>query len=430
MEQSRSSFKFGKISFQRSRSVPNQTNDRMQRLDESRSGTERSKSKSQLSKCYPLNIPDSPQQAMEFLSRSWSPSSSNFFQILSTNSLATSSENSETEENREELDSLETEKSLVQYNRNSTNQLDQLLVELSGLKYRTSDDQNHKTIHTSWVHITSMKQWLREELFSFPGLSKSSRKKKRESLRFHEAQVHAALCVARLASAVASTVATSNVQESHRILSKNRSLCLTNERNNSVKDQLNQNSVLASAAALVATICAEAAESVGAKRKEVISAIRMGLEANGSADLLTLTATAATSLRGAAALKQRSESNNRIVENHFILHRGACIQVCMPSGKIQPRMVSIFLKNEKVILRLATKHLRGAFSTYEEYGILDALEYSRDEGEYNDENSFFCMVLCTTRGMTHLLFEDKNKWKLWDSTIRDLLSSFHSKHNY
>jgi hypothetical protein len=52
--------------------------------------------------------------------------------------------------------------------------------------------------------------------------------------------------------------------------------------------------VLASAAALVATVCAEAAETGGANRARVASAVRAGRESRSPAELLALTDTAAT----------------------------------------------------------------------------------------------------------------------------------------
>lgn len=131
-----------------------------------------------------------------------------------------------------------------------------------------------------------MKSWLREELFS--SLSKNCRRKRKEVLRFHEAQVHAVLAVTRLAAAIAGMVANSNIETSY--ISSNRS-CLSKQREGAVNET---NTVVASAAALVATVCAEAAEAIGAKRNQVTSAIKMGLESWSSCDMLTLTATAAT----------------------------------------------------------------------------------------------------------------------------------------
>ena len=52
--------------------------------------------------------------------------------------------------------------------------------------------------------------------------------------------------------------------------------------------------IVASAAALIATICAEAAESIGANRTHVASAVNSGLATQDPADMMTLTATAAT----------------------------------------------------------------------------------------------------------------------------------------
>ncbi|KAJ4802814.1 auxin canalization protein (DUF828) [Rhynchospora pubera] len=203
-----------------------------------------------------------------------------------------------------------------------------------------------------------MKSWLRPEIFC--SLSKNCRRKRKEVLRFHEAQVHAALSVARLAAAIAGTVANSNIEASN--ISSKR-FCLSKQRGNTDVDM---NTIVASAAALVATVCAEAAEAVGAKRNQVTSAIRTGLESRSSADMLTLTATAATCLRGAATLKQRAESNCCLPEGYKALQRGAKMHLCMPTGQIQLKMVSISTKNDKIVLKLGTRHLRGAFTTYEE----------------------------------------------------------------
>jgi Auxin canalisation len=131
-----------------------------------------------------------------------------------------------------------------------------------------------------------MKSWLREEIFS--SLSKSCRRKRKEAFRFHEAQVHAALAVARLAAAIAGTLANSNIETSY--ISSNL-FSLSKQRDGTVNEM---STVVASAAALVATVCAEAAEAICGKRSKVTSAIKMGLERQSSADMLTLTATAAT----------------------------------------------------------------------------------------------------------------------------------------
>lgn len=56
----------------------------------------------------------------------------------------------------------------------------------------------------------------------------------------------------------------------------------------------NMSNIVASAAALIATICAESAESIGANRAHVASAVNSGIATQTPADMMTLTATAAT----------------------------------------------------------------------------------------------------------------------------------------
>ncbi|KAK1605758.1 hypothetical protein QYE76_029431 [Lolium multiflorum] len=167
-------------------------------------------------------MPAIPEQAMEFLSRTWNPSSSDILEILSPR-----------------------------------------------------------------LNVGQMRTILREyflDTFSFTG---RRRRQRRDDLRLHSAQAQAAVSVAQLAAAIAGVVSAF-------------------EPRTSLGDNGKLGGELASAAALVATVCAEAAESAGAHRPRVTSAVNTGLESRSPAELLTLTAAAATCLRGAAALKLRA----------------------------------------------------------------------------------------------------------------------------
>lgn len=123
-----------------------------------------------------------------------------------------------------------------------------------------------------------MKAMLRGFLLDSLPVTGSRRRRRRDELRLHSAQAHAAVSVAQLAAAVAGIVSACDLRPAASASAGDRRL----------------GTVLASAAALVATVCAEAAENSGANRGRVTSAVRTGLESRSSADLLTLTATAAT----------------------------------------------------------------------------------------------------------------------------------------
>ncbi|VAI25686.1 unnamed protein product [Triticum turgidum subsp. durum] len=68
---------------------------------------------------------------------------------------------------------------------------------------------------------------------------------------------------------------------------------------------------MASATKLLASHCAEAAQLAGAGHEQVSSAVRSAVGVTGPGDLMTLTAAAATALRGTATLKKRVQREAR-----------------------------------------------------------------------------------------------------------------------
>jgi hypothetical protein len=128
------------------------------------------------------------------------------------------------------------------------------------------------------LNVGNMKAMLRGFILDSVPVTGSRRRRRRDELRLHSAQAHAAVSVAQLAAAVAGIVSVYDLRPAAPASAGDRRL----------------GTVLASAAALVATVCAEAAETAGANRGRVTSAVRTGLESRSSAELLTLTATAAT----------------------------------------------------------------------------------------------------------------------------------------
>ncbi|KAK6936437.1 VAN3-binding protein-like, auxin canalization domain [Dillenia turbinata] len=158
----------------------------------------------------------------------------------------------------------------------------------------------------------------------------------------------------------------------------------------------NMNIMVASAAALVAAVCAEDAESAGAHCTHVASAINSGLAAQTSADMVALTATAATSLRGAAVLKSRAltDTYNPHAQNQEPIKLKAQLLVSTPSGKKENKFVSLYVKNNKLILICGKKYI-GVFSRSKKYEVTNVKEGCARVWQKND--SCDCVLATESR---------------------------------
>ncbi|XP_019054830.1 PREDICTED: VAN3-binding protein-like [Nelumbo nucifera] len=305
------------------------------------------KEKSYSSSCYhPLEIPKGPYHAMEFLSRSWSPSASDFFHIFPSNNLLLPlQDNGKEDDHNERLEIEAAERISTQGNKDTVKRVERIWTWLAVERPLSWFLQRQRSIKNSWGG------WL------------GCREKKKEEVRLRTAKIHAALSVARLAAAVAGFTADGSFEplDINHLSSKGGAW-------NKKMDM-----VVASAAALVATVCAEAAESAGAHRAHIASAINSGLATRTSADMMTLTATAATCLRGAAALKSRATADTCFSREKEMIARGTQLSVCTSSGRTQFRLVCIYIKNNKLILRLGKKCLGGFLTTSKECKISSPL---------------------------------------------------------
>ncbi|KAL5226179.1 hypothetical protein ABZP36_012818 [Zizania latifolia] len=314
----------------------------------------RCKEKTRHKKCYhPEDVPAIPEQAMEFLSRTWSPSSSDLFQILSPSSLGTSAVDcgmdkmAGDEGDERHGDTVRSDGGRSQL----FNQTWEILASGKSNSRQCKPRVNQPT----WLSMGHMSAILRGYLMDSIPVTGSRRRKRRDELRLRTAQAHAAVSVAQLAAAIAGVVSACELRSSSAGAGADRKL----------------STVLASAAALVATVCAESAESAGANRSRVTSAVKAGLDSRSPAELLTLTATAATCLRGAAVLKLRadvsrgiSSCNSMMSTNTASIQKGTTLRVCLPSGRVRLRTVAVFPERDTVALRLGKKRLHGAFATH------------------------------------------------------------------
>ncbi|CAN6305803.1 unnamed protein product [Urochloa humidicola] len=265
-----------------------------------------------------------------------------------------------------------------------------------------------------------MKAMLRGFLLDSVPVTGSRRRRRRDELRLHSAQAHAAVSVAQLAAAVAGIVSVCDLRPAAGAGDKRLG------------------TVLASAAALVATVCAEAAETAGANHGRVTSAVRTGLDSRSSAELLTLTATAATCLRGAAALKRRaadlrgisSSSSAMAMSISAGIQKGTTLRVCLPCGRVRVRTVSVFPQRRggggAVALRLGKKRLHGAFATYKDY-VVSAVGDGGGEAVVEGRPAF-PVTLVTEEGATvQLLFEHQTHCKVWKAAIEGMLAEHKHK---
>ncbi|XP_008466057.2 VAN3-binding protein isoform X4 [Cucumis melo] len=121
---------------------------------------------------------------------------------------------------------------------------------------------------------------------------KDQKERKKQEIRTQNAQLHAAVSVAGVAASVAAFIA---------------SLVSRETSSGNQNWPLKTSAAIASAAALVASHCIEMAEEMGASHDHILNVVNSAINAKTNGDIMTLTAGAATALRGAATLRTRLE---------------------------------------------------------------------------------------------------------------------------
>ncbi|XP_071714795.1 VAN3-binding protein [Rutidosis leptorrhynchoides] len=201
---------------------------------------------------------------------------------------------------------------------------------------------------------------------------KDQKERRKHELRTHNAQLHAAVSVAGVAAAVAALTATS--------ATKNPA---NNKEHTASLKSLN---AIASAAALVASHCIEIAEDMGADHEQILSAVNSASIARTNGDIMTLTAGAATALRGAATLRARLQKGaanmalaeefgeegkevNVIAALNFASKGGELLKLTR-KGDLHWKQVS-FKVNTKwlVVAKLKSKHIAGTFTKKKKYVV-------------------------------------------------------------
>ncbi|KAE8730794.1 hypothetical protein F3Y22_tig00002880pilonHSYRG00106 [Hibiscus syriacus] len=268
------------------------------------------------------------------------------------------------------------------------------------------------------------KKWMPWKIVPFKGISikkwlKEIKAKRKEEDRLQRAEVHAAMSVAGLAAALAAIAAEN---------SKRNDCNMTKE------------AAIASAAALVAAQCAKMAEAMGAKKEQLGSVIGSAMIGTGASEILTLTASANISLKGAATLKARTGCRNRFNGSAPILPiqdtddfrfefekcrkmlaKGTELGVETPDGKYRVRSVSIVLDGEsKVILKLRKLSL---LKSKKECIVLDLhAELYRDPESDEMTDTCYLIVLTTNSGTIKLdMVDDYQCYKTWATTTNNML---------
>lgn len=255
----------------------------------------------------------------------------------------------------------------------------------------------------------------------------SSTVKKKDKARIENAHMHSAISVAGLAAALAAVAAAAgNCSDSGSKMSM----------------------ALASATELLASHCIELAESIGADHDRVASVVRSAIDIHSPGDLMTLTAAAATALRGEAALKARLPKEARKNSSISPYDRGLAdaywgsasstgngVEVQAPScdgellqhtrkGVLRSRRISVYInKKSQIIIKIKSKHVGGAFSKKHKcvvYGVCDettAWPY-RKERESSEEVYF---GLKTAQGLLEFKCKSKIHKQRWVDGIQSLL---------
>ncbi|GMP90932.1 hypothetical protein CsSME_00041847 [Camellia sinensis var. sinensis] len=265
---------------------------------------------------------------------------------------------------------------------------------------------------------------------------KERREKKKEEARTHNAQLHAVVSVAGVAAAVAAiAAATAAASASEK------------------DDQMAKTDMaVASAATLVAAQCVEAAEAMGAERDHLVSAISSAVNVRSHGDITTLTAAAATALRGAATLKARalkevwniaavipvekgvgmrmsgsvSSSDQTSHTNGSNHNEGLALEENF-LGDLHWKIVSVYIhRTGQVMLKMKSRHVAGTITKKKKSVVL---EVRRDVASWPGRHLFedgeqrrYFGLKTATRGVVEFECKNQKEYDVWTQGVSRLLS--------
>ncbi|CAN0907169.1 VAN3-binding protein [Linum grandiflorum] len=195
---------------------------------------------------------------------------------------------------------------------------------------------------------------------------KDQKERKKQEMRSHNAQVHAAVTVAGVAAAVAALTASNAMSAELAVAKGNKTLSSKTP------------AAMASAAALVASHCIEIAEDMGAQHEHISSVIDSAINVKTNGDIMTLTAGAATALRGAATLKARLQkgyggpafalAEDKDEESKFssalkLVTEGDELLKRTRKGALHWKRISFSINSScQVVAKMKSKHMAGTFT--------------------------------------------------------------------
>jgi len=190
----------------------------------------------------------------------------------------------------------------------------------------------------------------------------------------------------------------------------------------------------------LASHCVEIAELAGADHDQVASAVEAAVDVRSPGDLLTLTAAAATALRGATALRHRAqrEARSRSAVAPYETKAGSyradvwCKEGALlkrsRKGALHWKQVAVYINSKsQVIVKLKSKHIGGAFSKKKKgvvYGVYDdipAWPAHAGGGAPGSAAEACHFGLRTAQGLLEFQCESRAQRQDWVEAVKNLI---------